>query len=154
MRRTNLILTTIVAALISISCGSETRSTKSSDQIVPALQNYEKHLGGAQILFDTYEHDFGNIEKGNKLKHTFYFINSGDAPLVVSNAKGSCGCTIPFFPDEPIQPGKQGQIDVEIDANNKKAGRRFSVTVRVESNAAAGNKVVKLKLSGTPLEEK
>ena len=115
-----------------------------------ALTNFEKFTVGSQITFSKYEHDFGTVKKGKKLKQSFYFVNSGDAPLVISNAKGSCGCTIPFFPKDPIQPGEKGQIDIEIDANNKESDKVFEVSVKVESNAE--NNLVKLKLKGIPQE--
>lgn len=142
----------ISIALLAMSCGpKEAKVEEVVPTTIPAFENYTKTTGGAEILFNELEHDFGTVTKEYKLKHVFYFINSGDAPLVISNAKGSCGCTIPFFPAEPIAPGQQGKIDVEIDPTNKTAGKVFEVSVRVESNAQS--KLVKLKLKGIPTEE-
>lgn len=144
-------LTLIGAISILTACSSGTESVQASDSSdLSALSNYEKFVGGPQIKFSAEEHNFGTVKKGKKLKHSFYFVNSGDAPLVISNSKGSCGCTIPFFPKDPIQPGEKGQIDVEIDANNKESDKVFEVSVKVESNAE--NNLVKLKLSGIPQE--
>ena len=70
--------------------------------------------------------------------------------MLITNAKGSCGCTIPFFPEKPIEPGEQGKIEVEIDITNKTPQKVFNVSVRVESNAK--NDLVKLKLKGIPTE--
>ena len=137
------------------SCGSADESNKLEDDgkiNVPELQNFEKTLGSAQIIFQEYEHDFGTVTKENKLKHTFYYVNSGDTPLVITKAKGSCGCTIPFFSEKPLNPGEQQKIDIVIDVTNKTPDKAFKVTVRVESNAKT--QLVKLKLKGTPLAVK
>jgi hypothetical protein len=144
-----LILTGVIGLFTACNEAPEV-TTATADPGVAALDHFEKYTGGAQLTFNKYEHDFGTVKKGHKLKQSFYFVNSGDAPLVISNAKGSCGCTIPFFPKDPIQPGEKGQIDVEIDANNKESDKVFEVSVKVESNAE--NNLVKLKLKGIPQE--
>ena len=61
---------------------------------------------GAQIEFEKEVHDYGTIENGANGQCTFNFKNSGNAPLIISNAKGSCGCTVPSWPKEPIAPGE------------------------------------------------
>ena len=145
-----LILTGVIGILTACNSAPETVTTTDGKEDLTALTNFEKFTGGSQITFSKYEHDFGTVKKGKKLKQSFYFVNSGDAPLVISIAKGSCGCTIPFFPKDPIQPGEKGQIDIEIDANNKESDKVFEVSVKVESNAE--NNLVKLKLKGIPQE--
>ena len=141
----------IIFALLLASCSrTPNQELPAGEQEIniPILNNFEKHLGGAQIMFNEYDFDFGTISKKNKLHHTFYFVNSGDTPLIISDAKGSCGCTIPFFPKAPIAPGQQGKIEIEIDPTSKQDGKLFKVSVRIESNAE--NKFVKLTLAGTP----
>ena len=64
-------------------------------------------------------HDFGTIADGDKVTHSFVFTNTGDKPLVLSNARGSCGCTVPEWPREPIMPGETGELTVEYDSRNK-----------------------------------
>jgi len=143
----------LVAACILTfsSCSKNTsKGVPNSEEAIniSALNNYEKFVGGAQIMFSEYDFDFGTVSKENKLHHTFYFVNSGDTPLIINDAKGSCGCTVPFFPKSPINPGQQEKIDVTIDPSSKKEGKVFKVAVRIESNA--DNKFVTLNLSGTP----
>jgi hypothetical protein len=142
----------VAACVLTLSSCSKNKNKavpNSEETInIPALNNYEKFVGGAQIMFNEYNFDFGTVSKENKLHHTFYFVNSGDTPLIISDAKGSCGCTIPFFPKDPINPGRQEKIDVKIDPSSKKEGKVFKVAVRIESNA--DNKFVTLNLSGTP----
>jgi Protein of unknown function (DUF1573) len=70
-----------------------------------------------EILETTY--DFGTVKDGEKVKHVYKFKNTGKEPLIISDAKGSCGCTVPDWPREPIAPGKMGEIKVEFDSKNK-----------------------------------
>ena len=89
----------------------------------------------AEIKFETLTHDFGTIEKDAVVTCTFTFTNTGDAPLVINQAMAPCGCTVPEYTKEPIQPGEKGTIKVTYNSKGKLAGHfRKSVTVR--TNAA------------------
>lgn len=88
-------------------------------------------------------HDFGKIVQGKPVTAVFKFSNKGDAPLIVSNARGSCGCTGVEYPKEPVMPGKTGEIKATYNAAAMGA---FSKTVTVESNAEGG--MVILTFSG------
>ena len=88
---------------------------------------------GANIEFSKDTHDYGNLKNGGNGKCTFEFTNTGTAPLIISNAKGSCGCTVPQWPKEPIAPGAKGVISVEYDT--KKVGP-INKSVTITSNAA------------------
>lgn len=71
------------------------------------------------VAFENDVHDFGTIKDGDKVKHTFVFTNTGSDPLILSNARGSCGCTVPEWPRDPIPPGETGKLTVEYDSRNK-----------------------------------
>ena len=71
----------------------------------------------AKIEFKTDVIDYGEIAKGSDGVRTFEFTNTGDAPLIISNVKSSCGCTVPSIPKEPIMPGESGEIAVKYDTN-------------------------------------
>ena len=88
---------------------------------------------GAKIEFAKETHDFGDIKYGSDGVYNFEFKNTGSAPLILSNAKGSCGCTTPFWSKEPINPGKTGSIKVEYDT--KRPGP-FNKSVTITSNAS------------------
>jgi hypothetical protein len=75
------------------------------------------------IQFDEMKFDFGEMVAGDNSKHKFSFTNTGSNPLVISDAHGSCGCTIPSYSKEPIPPGGKGEIDVEF---NSKGQIRFA----------------------------
>ena len=63
-------------------------------------------------------YDFGSVEKGGKVEHSYKFTNTGNEPLIISNAKASCGCTVPTWPKEPIAPGETGEIPVIFNAKS------------------------------------
>lgn len=81
------------------------------------------------IQFEQTDFDFGTAKEGEKVKHTYKFKNTGNEPLIISSAKGSCGCTVPKWPSEPIAPGATGQIDVEFDSKGKPGKQTKRVTV-------------------------
>jgi hypothetical protein len=98
---------------------------------------------GAEIYFEKDEHDFGTIEYMGDGTYEFVFTNTGDEPLIISSCKGSCGCTVPVWPKEPILPGTSNVIKVKYDT--KRAGRPFSKSVTVSSNAKTATKVIRIK---------
>lgn len=62
--------------------------------------------------------DFGNVKKGNKVQHVYEVTNTGKNPLIISEVKPGCGCTVPDFTKEPIMPGKKGKITLHFDSSN------------------------------------
>ncbi len=107
---------------------------------------------GPQISFEEETIDYGTIEKGADGKRMFTFTNTGNEPLIISNCKGSCGCTVPTCPKEPIMPGESGTIEVKYDT--QRVGS-FTKAVTVSSNASTPTKVVQIKgvVNNTPTEE-
>lgn len=87
---------------------------------------------GAKIEFAKETHDYGDIKYGADGTCTFEFKNTGNVPLIISNAQGSCGCTVPDWPKEPIAPGAKAKILVKYDT--KRPGE-FSKNVTITSNA-------------------
>jgi hypothetical protein len=96
----------------------------------------------AKMDFKKELHDYGNIKNGANGTCTFEFTNTGNAPLIISNATGSCGCTVPTWPKEPIAPGAKGEITVKYDT--KRTGE-FTKTVTLTSNATETSKVLTIK---------
>lgn len=81
------------------------------------------------ITFGTYEHDFGNIMQDSENKHKFTFTNTGNEPLIIESASGSCGCTVPEYPKAPIPPGGTGEIVVEYKPGKQENLQNKTVTV-------------------------
>lgn len=110
---------------------------------------------GAQISIDKEKHDYGTMEQGGNGTCTFTVTNTGNEPLIISLCKGSCGCTVPSCPQEPIAPGASSKITVKYDTN--RVGP-INKTVTITSNATnepskmiriAGNIVAKPTEGGT-----
>jgi hypothetical protein len=102
----------------------------------------QEGVGGAEMTFDTEVIDYGTIPQNADGVRTFSFTNTGSEPLIISNAKGSCGCTVPTWPKEPINPGQKGEIKVKY-ATNRLGPINKSVTV--SSNASTPTKVLRIK---------
>lgn len=78
-------------------------------------------------------HDFGTIKEGEIVTYDFEFTNNGKNPLIISNATGSCGCTAPDYPREPVPPGKTAKINVEFRSAGKFGHQEKSVTLVTNS---------------------
>ena len=96
----------------------------------------------AVIKFKTEVVDYGTITQNSDGTRLFTFTNTGDAPLLITNVKTSCGCTVPSYSKAPILPGETGELEIKYDT--KKLGA-FTKTVTVTSNAEGGNKILKIK---------
>lgn len=96
----------------------------------------------AKIEFKTETIDYGTIEKGANGVRVFEFTNTGNEPLIISKVTSSCGCTIPKKPEDPILPGKTGQIEVKYDTNRVMPIRK---TITVISNADIPTIALKIK---------
>ena len=117
-----------------------------------ALENFRQKNGGASLLFNETEYEFPPVEQGTDLEHSFYFVNNGDAPLVLTNVKGSCGCTNVDYPQNPIKPGEKGIIKAEVNNSRKPIGKKFRIGITVESNGQ--NPKIRLTLRGKTLKNK
>ena len=106
---------------------------------------------GPKITFSKEVHDYGNIKYDGDPNCTFEFTNTGNEPLIISNAKGSCGCTVPEWPKEPIAPGAKGSIKVKYDT--KRSGT-INKSVTISSNAVnEPEKVIRIKGEVGPAPE-
>ncbi len=97
---------------------------------------------GPIMELQTTEVDYGNIIQDSDPFRFFEFTNTGDAPLVIKHAKGSCGCTVPTYPKEPILPGESAQIKVRYDT--KRVGP-FTKTVTLTTNEDVEKRILRIK---------
>ena len=106
----------------------------------------------AEIKFDKLTHDFGNFSESSPVVScTFTFTNTGDKPLVINQAVASCGCTVPEYTKDPIQPGKKGEIKVTYNGTGKFPGHfKKSITVRTNGKV----EMTRLYIEGTMDEKK
>ncbi|UTW65648.1 DUF1573 domain-containing protein [bacterium SCSIO 12643] len=102
-------------------------------------------LSGPEITFEKTIHDFGSMKQHTPTTYEFKFTNTGNAPLIISNAEGTCGCTIPTWPQHPIAPGASAVIVVKYDS--KRVGP-FKKSVKITSNASSSPNI-ELRIQGT-----
>jgi len=107
----------------------------------PTAVNQE-NPNSPDIVFEKEVMDYGTIEHDANGDREFKFKNTGKEPLIIYSATGSCGCTVPTAPKEPIKPGDSGIIKVHYDT--KRVGN-FEKTVTVASNAKTPSKTLKIK---------
>ncbi len=151
-------------AVIAIAAACKNNASDSANQaIAPAATNVEDQFMNStpaeaaipvgpltSVTFAESEHDFGTVMDGEKITHIFQFTNTGKEPLVISKAEGSCGCTVPDWPREPIAPGKGGEIKVVYDSRGKGApksdgGRMESKRVTITANTDPVNTYLTIK---------
>lgn len=86
------------------------------------------------VSFAETAHDFGTIKQDTKNTKLFKFTNTGSEPLIIEDATGSCGCTVPKFPKEPIKPGETGEIEVVYSPGKQQGAQTKTVTITANTN--------------------
>jgi len=122
-----LFLSIGVAAFTMLSVNAQTTVNPA-----PTTSDPESKGSLSEITFEKTAHDYGTIKQSANGVYEFKFKNSGTEPLIISHAQGSCGCTVPKWPQEPIKPGESGVIQVSYDT--KRVGP-FNKSVTITSNA-------------------
>lgn len=95
------------------------------------------------IQFDKTEHDFGTIQEGDVVHTSFVISNTGKHDLLISNCLGSCGCTVPVWPKNPIKPGKSAEIEVSFNSSAKIGEQQKTVNVFTNSEPPNTNLIIK-----------
>ena len=118
----------------------------------PQVSQPEKPKGPVtKMAFNEESFDFGNIKQNSTdNKHVFKFTNTGDKPLVIENAKGSCGCTVPEYPKAPIPPGETGEIVVDYKPGKQKGNQRKTVTVTANTEPRDTRLTISAVVEETP----
>lgn len=140
------------AMLFLLACkGEQDNSAQATEKISPDLLNNPATAGAPEgenkmpaFEFDESTFDFGSIKSGAEVTHEYRFKNSGNAPLLISEASGSCGCTVPQWPKNPIAPGDGGVIKVTF--NSTGISGQVAKTVTILANTIPSTKV--LTISG------
>lgn len=143
IRKTALILA--IPAILA-SCGSnngENKGISSGDVSNSASAEGENKEGLPDIKFEEEEHDFGLITQGEKVTYAFKFKNTGKSNLLIASAAGSCGCTVPEFPKEPILPGQEGKINVIFNSEGKSGIQEKTITI--VTNCEPSTRIIKIK---------
>jgi hypothetical protein len=152
--RSNTVNTNAVPQQSNIAANPsmENLNTQSSNPntITPAQQNPGQTQTASSgpttsIQFKNEVHDFGNVDVETENSYAFEFTNTGTEPLTITNARGSCGCTVPDWPKQAIKPNETATIDVIFRPSKGQAGVAQEKTVTVEANTEPKNTIVKIK---------
>ena len=144
MQQSNLQKRKLLKQRVTTTHQKKKIENNNSTQIV--AEESAQNEGGAEITFKETNHDFGTIPYKGNGSYEFVFVNTGTEPLILSQPKSSCGCTVPEWPHQPILPGESNVIRVTYK-NTDRPGN-FNKYVTVFSNAVV-NKEVKLHIKGT-----
>ncbi|MDB2695004.1 DUF1573 domain-containing protein [Flavobacteriaceae bacterium] len=151
MKKIVIICLAIVATTFN-SCqdSAAKKVTNSTTTAAPTTTSSAKtSTGGPVMTFDKVVHDFGTINEGDKVTTVFNFTNTGNEDLIIVDARGSCGCTVPQYPkNTAIAPGATGEITVSFDSSNKPGNQQKSVTL--SANTASGREMLRIKSQVTP----
>lgn len=134
----------LVSFSTMISCNSGNASNKVKQENVTQANQRDKQisLGAPEIKFDREVHDFGSVKEGVLVETTFEVTNTGKSDLVITDAKATCGCTVPDWPRKPIKPGATDKIKVTFDTSGKP--NKQSKTVTLTTNTFKGQEQVKI----------
>jgi hypothetical protein len=118
------------------------------DPAVPPATPITANKPRTAVKFTKEEHDFGKVISTSENTHKFTFTNTGSEPLIIENAQGSCGCTVPEYPKAPIPPGGTGEIKVVYKPNGQSGAQQKTVTVT--ANTEPNQTVLRIKADVTP----
>ena len=144
-----IVITLVVMGLSFTSCKEDaTKKIKTENLEVAKERDSEIKMGGPRFKFDKTEHDFGTINEGDVVETVFAFTNVGKSELIITSAKGSCGCTVPEWPKEPIMPDEAGEIKVKFNSYRKPNLQQKQITLR--TNTEGGKEILKIRAQVTP----
>jgi len=109
---------------------------------------YAQQKEGPLFEFEEDSYDFGDLEQGKKVEHTFIFKNTGNQSLVISNIVTTCGCTAPTWPKDPLRPGEKGEIKVAFNSTGK-IGKQNKV-ITILSNSVNGRDRITIQANVIP----
>ncbi|GAA3519796.1 DUF1573 domain-containing protein [Aquimarina addita] len=142
MKKEFLIAMSILVSIMA-SCNNSTKGQTSSASLETATASLDNNVLVPIMTFTETEHDFGTINEGDLVSHEFFFTNTGKAPLVIINAKGSCGCTVSQWPKKPIAPGAKASMLVSFNSKGKPNLQTKKITIT--ANTSTGKETLKIR---------
>lgn len=135
-------LFTVLILLINFNSCKEKATEKIKSENVENASNRDSNVVLPSITFDKLLHDFGEIENGTPVETIFSYTNTGKSPLVVTDIKSTCGCTVPQgWSKEPLKPGESSQFTVKF---NGKGANKVSKTITLTTNTEKGMEQVRI----------
>ncbi len=142
------ILIVAVLSVFAFSSCKDKAADKVNEENVAAAADRDADSGKfPAIAFEESQFDFGTIDQGTNVEHVFKFKNTGEAPLMIVNAKSSCGCTVPEWTKEAIAPGDEGQLLVKFNGSGQ---NQVSKTVTLTTNTKEGTETLTIKAFVNP----
>tara|TARA_Y100001935_G_scaffold76973_1_gene64298 strand:+ start:262 stop:765 length:504 start_codon:yes stop_codon:yes gene_type:complete len=144
----------LILFLFAFSCDSSSNKKETKSENI-ASSSMTSSSESPIMSFDKTLHDFGTIQEGETVETTFTFTNSGKSDLIIVDARGSCGCTVPEYPkNTPIPPGESGKIRVSFDSSNKPNMQQKTVTI--SANTDSGRETIRIKalVQADPVKQK
>ncbi|MGB5665610.1 MAG: DUF1573 domain-containing protein [Maribacter sp.] len=146
MKRAILSLS-LLSIMAFVSCKENASNKVKTDNVVVAAERDEAAKQVPVMEFEKSEHDFGTIEQGTPQETVFTFTNTGNAPLIITNATSSCGCTVPNPPKDAIAPGEKGELLVKFNGSGQ---NQVTKTITVTANTEKGSALLKIKAFVNP----
>ncbi len=137
----------LVSMVTFTSCKENATSKIKTDNVEEAAVRDEAAKAVPVMSFEKAEHDFGTIEQGTPQETVFMFTNTGNAPLIITDAKSSCGCTVPNPPKDPIAPGETGELKVNFNGSGQ---NQVTKTITVTANTEKGSEILRIKAFVNP----
>lgn len=138
-----LFVSTVALAAFMFSCKSDAPTeeptvTPETTVVEPAAEQVETApvVATTVMKIDRMEHDFGKIPDTAPVETSFVITNDGNEPLLITNAQGSCGCTVPEYPKEPIAPGESRDMKVSFNPSGKSGVNNKTVTITANTDPA------------------
>jgi len=137
----------LLSMMAFMSCKENASSKVKTDNVAVAAERDQSAKQIPVMEFEKSEHDFGIIEQGTPQETIFTFTNTGNAPLVITNATSSCGCTVPNPPKEAIAPGEKGELVVKFNGSGQ---NQVTKTITVVANTTKGSELLRIKAFVNP----
>jgi len=148
MKKLILVLSIMTFAVFVVSAQEKPTTPATTTTTTTPAPAAVDNPNAPEIVFETTVHDYGAVPFNGDGKCEFKFTNTGKEPLILTNVKSSCGCTVPQWPRQPILPGQSDVIKVEYKTN--RVGK-INKTITVTSNAKTANVV--LRIEGQVLQD-
>jgi hypothetical protein len=137
-----------------LSCSQSASKKVKQENVEKVTAQQEVNEDLPVMSFERAEHDFGTINEGDIVETSFAFTNTGKSDLIILDARGSCGCTVPEYPkNTSIAPGETREIKVKFDSANKPGNQTKTVTLT--NNTERGRDILRIKtmVTADPVKE-
>ncbi|WP_111708377.1 DUF1573 domain-containing protein [Lutibacter citreus] len=149
--KNRLIISLLMLSLVVSSCKDDAASKiKTSSLESVKERDALMKLGSPIIEFDKTEYNFGEVTEGDLVEGSFTITNKGKVPLIITNAKATCGCTVPTWPKEEIMPGESAPLNFTFNSRGREGKQSKSITL--QTNTEKISEIIRIK--GTVIKKK